>query len=69
MERIRRANWICLSIFSLVAHPQCLGNVEFSGQLIGMGGLERSNRVSELLSRVGLSNRENRPHQLSGGER
>ena len=71
MERIRREQiGYVFQSFHLLPTLSAWENVEFSGQLIGMGGLERSNRVGELLSRVGLSNRENHfPHQLSGGER
>jgi ABC-type lipoprotein export system ATPase subunit len=56
--------------FHLLPTLTAFENVEFSAQLVGMEKRERTQRVSDLLKRVGLNHRlDHLPDAMSGGER
>ncbi|MBO0797840.1 MAG: ATP-binding cassette domain-containing protein, partial [Blastocatellia bacterium] len=66
--RLRRVGMIFQS-FNLVSTMTARENVSLALAFAGLGQGERRRRTSELLERVGLSQRaDHRPSELSGGE-
>lgn len=71
LEQMRRERiGYVFQTFHLLPTLTAFENVEFSGQLIGLGLQERQQRARDLLERVGMTHRQtHRPDELSGGER
>ena len=66
----RRSIGMIFQQFNLLMQRNALGNVCFPLELAGFGKAEAKRRASELLSLVGLSEKENAfPAQLSGGQK
>ena len=66
---LRRSLGVVFQDFQLLPDRSVFENVAFSLYVTGKGGKEVRTRVVQVLSRVGLSHKQNRyPHELSGGE-
>lgn len=69
LRKVRRNVTMIFQNFNLLMQRNCLDNVCFPLELMGMKKEERISRARELLELVGLPDKENSyPSQLSGGQ-
>ena len=69
LRKVRRNITMIFQNFNLLMQRNCLDNVCFPLELMGMKKEERISRARELLDLVGLPDKENSyPSQLSGGQ-
>lgn len=70
LREVRRNIGMVFQHFNLLTNRTAAGNVAFPMEIIGTPKAERMERVKELLSFVGLSDKADRyPSELSGGEK
>lgn len=70
LREVRRNIGMVFQHFNLLTNRTVAGNVAFPMEIVGTPKAQRAERVMELLSFVGLSDKADRyPSELSGGER